>query len=360
MIIVVSSILTDFVPSVPITQDILLISIFGGLINGTAISLALIGGSSTGGTDFIAVYFAEKKNKDVWNYILMGNGVVLVMAGILFGWDKALYSIIFQFTSTQTIHLLYQAYNKVTLFIVTDNPKAVYEAIYQVTNHSATEFTATGMYSNEGRKMIYSVVSSTEAKVLIRKVMNADPHAFVNVVKTDILMGRFIRKRIIKEMPDRCKDMITKILNSPVGQMISTWRMSEEGLRLGNQILQEKDNLGEAIVRAVKCVEDDPAYVSVGYGGLPNREGQVELDAAYMDGDTLGTGAVISVKNLKNPIEAAYRLSKKNRSCILAGDGAMKYASYEGLAYQNMLTESSRKRYEEELKVSKTRRDKSL
>ena len=116
------------------------------------------------------------------------------MAGMLFGWDKALYSIIFQFTSTQTIHLLYQAYNKVTLFIVTDSPKAVYDAIYEVTNHSATEFSATGMYSNEGRKMIYSVVSSTEAKVLIRKVMLADPHAFVNVVKTDILMGRFYQK----------------------------------------------------------------------------------------------------------------------------------------------------------------------
>ena len=194
LIIVVTSVLTDIVPSVQITQDILLISIFGGLINGAAISLALIGGTSTGGTDFIAVYFAEKKNKDVWNYILMGNGVVLLLAGMLFGWDKALYSIIFQFTSTQTIHLLYQAYNKVTLFIVTDSPKAVYDAIYEVTNHSATEFSATGMYSNEGRKMIYSVVSSTEAKVLIRKVMLADPHAFVNVVKTDILMGRFYQK----------------------------------------------------------------------------------------------------------------------------------------------------------------------
>ena len=194
LIIVVTSVLTDIVPSVPITQDILLISIFGGLINGAAISLALIGGTSTGGTDFIAVYFAEKKNKDVWNYILMGNGVVLLLAGMLFGWDKALYSIIFHFTSTQTIHLLYQAYNKVTLFIVTDSPKAVYDAIYEVTNHSATEFSATGMYSNEGRKMIYSVVSSTEAKVLIRKVMLADPHAFVNVVKTDILMGRFYQK----------------------------------------------------------------------------------------------------------------------------------------------------------------------
>lgn len=194
IIIVVTSVLTDIVPAIPITEDILLISIFGGLINGTAISLALIGGTSTGGTDFIAVYFAEKKNKDVWNYILMGNGVVLLLAGMLFGWDKALYSIIFQFASTQTIHLLYQAYNKVTLFVVTDNPKAVYDAIYEVTNHSATEFSATGMYSNEGRKMIYSVVSSNEAKVLIRKVILADPKAFVNVIKTDILMGRFYQK----------------------------------------------------------------------------------------------------------------------------------------------------------------------
>lgn len=194
LMIVVTSIFTDLVPAVPVTQDILLISIFGGLINGAAISLALIGGTSTGGTDFIAVYFMEKKNKDVWNYILMGNAVVLILAGLLFGWDKALYSIIFQYTSTQTIHLLYQAYNKVTLFVVTDHPQEVYEAIYQLTNHSATEFSATGMYAQEGRKMIYSVVSSTEAKILIRRVMAADPKAFVNVVKTDMLMGRFYQK----------------------------------------------------------------------------------------------------------------------------------------------------------------------
>lgn len=194
LMIVVTSIFTDLVPAVPITQDILLISIFGGLINGAAISLALIGGTSTGGTDFIAVYFMEKRNKDVWNYILMGNAVVLILAGILFGWDKALYSIIFQYTSTQTIHLLYQAYNKVTLFVVTEHPQEVYEAIYEVTNHSATEFSATGMYANEDRKMIYSVVSSTEAKILIQRVMTADPKAFVNVIKTDMLMGRFYQK----------------------------------------------------------------------------------------------------------------------------------------------------------------------
>lgn len=84
MIIVLTSILTDIIPSQPITQDILLIAVFGGLINGFAVSLCLMGGTSGGGTDFIAIYFAEKKNKDVWNFILLGNGCVLVIAGILF------------------------------------------------------------------------------------------------------------------------------------------------------------------------------------------------------------------------------------------------------------------------------------
>ncbi len=194
IIIVATSIFTDMVPAVPITEDILLIAIFGGLINGIAISISLLGGASTGGTDFIAIYFAEKKHKDVWNYILLGNAAVLLAAGYLFGWDKALYSIIFQYTSTQIIHLLYQAQKKVTLFVVTENPDAVYQAIAEVTNHSATEFSATGMYSNEKRKMIYSVVSTMEAKMLIQRVVESDPKAFVNVVKTDTLIGRFYQK----------------------------------------------------------------------------------------------------------------------------------------------------------------------
>ena len=194
MIIVLTSILTDIIPSQPITQDILLIAVFGGLLNGFAVSLCLMGGTSGGGTDFIAIYFAEKKNKDVWNFILLGNGCVLVIAGILFGWDKALYSIIFQFTSTQIIHILHTAYKKETLFIVTDCPDAVYQEIYEVTNHSATEFAATGCYSNEGRKMLYSVVSSAEAKVLVTRVRKADPKAFINVIKTDFLEGHFYQK----------------------------------------------------------------------------------------------------------------------------------------------------------------------
>ena len=119
---------------------------------------------------------------------------MLTIAGVLFGWDKALYSIIFQFASTQMIHILHTAYKKETLFIVTDRPDDVYKEIYEVTNHSATEFAATGCYSNKQRKMLYSVVSSSEAKVLVSRVQKADPEAFINVIKTDFLEGHFYQK----------------------------------------------------------------------------------------------------------------------------------------------------------------------
>lgn len=113
VVIILSSILTDLIPAQPITYDPLLISIFGGLINGVVITLCLIGNTSTGGTDFIAIYFSEKNGRDIWNYIFCGNAVLLVIAGLLFGWDKALYSIIFQFTSTQVVQMLHQRYKSI-------------------------------------------------------------------------------------------------------------------------------------------------------------------------------------------------------------------------------------------------------
>ena len=194
VMIVLTGVFVDLIPSTNITEDILLITIFGGILQGIALGIALKGNASSGGTDFIAMWISKKTGQPAWNYILGMNAVMLAAAGYLFGWDKALYSIIFQFTSTQIIHMLHTAYKKETLFIVTDCPDAVYQEIYEVTNHSATEFAATGCYSNEGRKMLYSVVSSAEAKVLVTRVRKADPKAFINVIKTDFLEGHFYQK----------------------------------------------------------------------------------------------------------------------------------------------------------------------
>ena len=138
--------------------------------------------------------FSEKNGRDIWNYILCGNAVILTVAGLLFGWDRALYSIIFQFTSTQVIQMLHQRYKKHTLFIITKEPYQIYEEIFKLTNHTATRFEGTGCYTDEKTSMIYSVVSTEEAKYLVKKVHEIDPKAFVNIIKTDYINGRFYQK----------------------------------------------------------------------------------------------------------------------------------------------------------------------
>lgn len=193
-VILLTSILTDLIPARPITYDPLLISIFGGLINGLSISLCLIGNTSSGGSDFIAIYFSEKRGQDIWNYVLLANGCVLVIAGLLFGWDAALYSIIFQFSSTQVVHMLHRRYKKNTLFIVTSQPDQVYDSISHLTRHSATRFDGTGCFSGDSMTLLYSVVSEEEAKTLVKKVHEVDPEAFVNIMKTDFINGRFYQK----------------------------------------------------------------------------------------------------------------------------------------------------------------------
>ena len=192
--IVVSSIFTDLVPSVPVTEDILLICVFGGLINGFSISLCLQARITSGGTDFIAIALAERKNVNAWNYIFCGNVIMLMVAGALFGWDRALYSIIFQFASTQVIRMMDPDGRRVTLFIVTGREKAGGVcAQIQDTRHTATLIEGVGLYNGEPCVRIYSVVGSNQLRRLTRKVKQADPQAFVNVIRTEKLMGNFYR-----------------------------------------------------------------------------------------------------------------------------------------------------------------------
>ena len=192
--IVLSSVLTDLIPPMPLTNDILLVCIFGGIFNGLAISLCLLGGATSGGTDFISVALSERLGVDAWNYIFFGNCVMLVVAGLLFGWDKALYSIIFQFASTQIVHTLDLRFKRTTLFIISNRAFEVYERIKDTTHHGATLFRGTGLYNGEERDMIYSVISGDQVKQITRAVHEIDPKAFINILKTDHVAGNFYRK----------------------------------------------------------------------------------------------------------------------------------------------------------------------
>lgn len=194
LMIVLTSVLTDIIPGYVITYDTLLISIFGGIINGFVISLCLLMNATTGGTDFIAIFLSEKKGVDSWNFILGFNVLILLLAGILFGWDKALYSIIFQYSSTQVLHMIYTRYQKETLFIVTNKAKEVCKVIYDVSNHGATILEGEGFYERHERDVVYSVVSKEESKRVIHEIKKVDENAFVNALRTEELSGHFYQK----------------------------------------------------------------------------------------------------------------------------------------------------------------------
>lgn len=193
--IALTSIFTDLVPALDITEDTLLICIFGGIINGFALSLCLGVRVTSGGTDFIAIALSERKNVDAWNYIFCGNVVLLVIAGYLFGWDKALYSMLFQYATTQVVKMMDPDGRRATMLIITGRESAGGVcAQIQDTNHTATLIEGVGLYNGDPCVMIYSVVSDSEVRSLARKIRHSDPKAFVNVLRTERVVGKFYRR----------------------------------------------------------------------------------------------------------------------------------------------------------------------
>lgn len=181
----------DLIPTHVLTHDPLLIAVFGGIINATAITMCLEVDATSGGTDFISIFLSQKKGVDAFPIIFAGNVVILTIAGILFGWDKALYSMIFQYVSTQTLHVLYRTYQQKTLFIITDSPDEICKLIYANSGHGATLIDGEGSFEHRDKKIVYSIVSASDTRKLIPMIKEVDPHAFVNSIRTEEVMGNF-------------------------------------------------------------------------------------------------------------------------------------------------------------------------
>jgi len=114
-------------------------------------------------------------------------------------------------------------------------------------------------------------------------------------------------------------------------------------LQKGMDILKSGGDTLDAAVAAVTVVEDDPNDDSVGYGGLPNEEGEVELDASVMHGPTHRAGSVASVRRIKNVARLAKTVMERTNHTMIVGDGARRFAVAEGFEEINLLTEHSRK-----------------
>ncbi len=128
---------------------------------------------------------------------------------------------------------------------------------------------------------------------------------------------------------------------------LSTWVHGKPANERAAEVFKAGGSLLDAIERGINIPENDPMVTSVGYGGLPNEEGEVELDAAIMDGTRHRAGAVASLHKITNPISVARQVLERTRHTTLAGEGAFRFALKVGFHPEQLLTPESLKKWME-------------
>jgi isoaspartyl peptidase/L-asparaginase-like protein (Ntn-hydrolase superfamily) len=129
--------------------------------------------------------------------------------------------------------------------------------------------------------------------------------------------------------------------------VIATWGFSLPGVETARCILESGGSALDAVEQVAKMVEDDLEVDTVGYGGFPNIKGEVELDAAFMDGRDLSIGAVMAIKGFDKPISIARKVMAECPHNLLVDRGAEDFASVKGFEKKDMFTEKIMKAWEE-------------
>jgi N4-(beta-N-acetylglucosaminyl)-L-asparaginase len=142
----------------------------------------------------------------------------------------------------------------------------------------------------------------------------------------------------------------TVVKNKPV--VISTWNFGRDANREAWKLLKGNAKAVDAVEAGAKVPEADPSIQTVGYGGLPDRDGHVTLDSCIMD-EKGGCGAVMCLENIVHPVSVARLVMEKTPHVILTGDGALAFALANGFKKENLLTPESEKAWKEWLKTSK-------
>ena len=145
------------------------------------------------------------------------------------------------------------------------------------------------------------------------------------------------------------KQMLAEEINKPL--VLSTWNFGLKANEVAWKILSEKGKALDAVENGVKLVEADPSERSVGYGGRPDRDGFVTLDACIMDHDQ-NIGSVACLQHIMHPISVARAVMEKTPHVMLVGDGAFQFALTQGFKKENLLTPESEKEWKEWLKTS--------
>ncbi|WP_175638291.1 YitT family protein [Metabacillus schmidteae] len=188
-----TTVFLGIVPLHSFSQDILLNAVFGGVIVAVGVGITLKYGASTGGLDIIAMILSRMKDKPVGTYFFLFNSIIILTAGLLYGWEKALYTLVALYVSTRVIDAIHTRHAKLTAMIITKKADSLKAAIHSRLVRGITMIPAKGAFTNEPKDMLIIVITRYELYDLEKIIKEEDPNAFTNIVQTTGIFG-FFRK----------------------------------------------------------------------------------------------------------------------------------------------------------------------
>lgn len=192
--VLLSSIFLEIIPVKEVSSDILLNAVFGGVIAALGVGLTLKWGASTGGMDIIAMVLSRMNDRPVGTYFFILNGIIIMTAGFVFGWENALYTLVALYVSTRLIDAIHTRHEKLTAMIVTKKSNELKKAIHDKLVRGITLLPAKGAFSGEQKEMLIIVVTRYELYDLEHIIKEVDPHAFTNIIETAGIFGFFRRE----------------------------------------------------------------------------------------------------------------------------------------------------------------------
>ena len=197
--IIALSIFSEFLEPVPqITQDYFLAAIFGGIIAGAGVGLVIRQGGSLDGTEITAIILDRKTSFSVGEVVMFFNLFILGAAGFVFGWDKAMYSLVAYFVISKMIDVVIKGLDEsYAVMIVSDENEEIADALMHRLGRGVTFLHGQGAYTGDAKKVLYCVVTRLEVGKLKEIALEKDETAFVTINPVhDIVGGRFKKKSI--------------------------------------------------------------------------------------------------------------------------------------------------------------------
>jgi len=189
----------NFFHSYKVTGDILLATVFGGIILGTGVGLILKNEASLDGTEILSLLVSKKFGFSVGEFIMGLNLFIYLVAGKVFGWESAMYSILTYFIASKVIDIVMEGLNSSkSVRIIRDDAGAIGNALIDKLDISVTYLKGIGGYSGQEKDLIYCVISRLEMPKMLEIIKEIDPKAFVSVVDVHEAYGGRFRKKIDK------------------------------------------------------------------------------------------------------------------------------------------------------------------